>query len=223
MGGVGDEVGGVLEADREAHRPGADPGGGERRVVELAVRRRGGVADHGVMAAERCGDTGQAQPVAQRHPRRPATLRGDGDAGAVPPGIEQPRRDLVPGVVGQPRIVEPLDARMLRNGLCELSCRRALPRDPQRQRGQASVQQERLVRGEDRARLDADRAYLSDQVRPTDDDAAGRIAVAAEVFRRRVDDEVGAVLERTAHDRAGERRVDDELRADVVGDGCERG
>ena len=42
--------------------------------------------------------------------------------------------------------------------------------------------------------------------------------MAAEVLRRRLDDEVGAELERPAQDGRGERVVDDEQRAVAVGE-----
>ena len=42
------------------------------------------------------------------------------------------------------------------------------------------------------------------------DDAAEHVVVPVEVLRRRVDDDVRAVLERTEVDRTGEGGVDDE-------------
>ena len=51
-----------------------------------------------------------------------------------------------------------------------------------------------------------------------DDDAADRRAVAADELRRRVDDDVGAVLDRAAEVRRGERVVDDQRRAVLVRD-----
>ena len=51
-----------------------------------------------------------------------------------------------------------------------------------------------------------------------DDDAADRRAVPADELRAGVDDDVGALLERLAQDRRGERVVDDHRNAGVVGD-----
>ena len=51
-----------------------------------------------------------------------------------------------------------------------------------------------------------------------DDRAADRVRVAAEVLRRRVDGEVGAVLERALVDRRRERVVDGDQRAPAPGD-----
>ena len=48
--------------------------------------------------------------------------------------------------------------------------------------------------------------------------AALHVAVAAEVLRRRVQDDVGAELDRTLQRRRGERAVDDEPRAALVRD-----
>ena len=56
-----------------------------------------------------------------------------------------------------------------------------------------------------------------------DDDAAHRRAVAAQVLGHRVDDDVGAVLERPAQVRRGERVVDDERNAGAVRDVGQRG
>ena len=50
---VGHEVVEILEPDRAAEQAGRDPGGGERGVVELAVGRRGRMADDREDAPER--------------------------------------------------------------------------------------------------------------------------------------------------------------------------
>ena len=57
---------------------------------------------------------------------------------------------------------------------------------------------------------------LGERVVVGGDEAADHVAVAAEVLGRRVDDEVGAEVERLLQVRRRERVVDDEQRADGV-------
>ena len=56
-----------------------------------------------------------------------------------------------------------------------------------------------------------------DQIAPAADDAGEHVAVAGQVLRRRLDDEVGAELERPAEVRRGERVVDDVAGAVAMG------
>ena len=58
-------------------------------------------------------------------------------------------------------------------------------------------------------------------VRPTGDDAGDDVAVAGQELRRRLDDEVGAELERAAHVGRGEGVVDEVRRAVLVGEAGE--
>jgi hypothetical protein len=53
-----------------------------------------------------------------------------------------------------------------------------------------------------------------DQRARSDDRAAKQIAMAAKIFRRRVNDEVGAELQRILQNRRREGVVDDRKRAD---------
>ena len=62
------------------------------------------------------------------------------------------------------------------------------------------------------------RRCVQSNVAAVDDDAADRRAVAAEVLRRRVHDDVGAVLERPDQVRGRDRVVDDQRHACVVRD-----
>ncbi len=55
-----------------------------------------------------------------------------------------------------------------------------------------------------------------------DDDAAHRVAVAGEELGRRMDDDVGAPFERPAEIGRGQRVVDDERDAGLVGDRGDR-
>ena len=84
-------------------------------------------------------------------------------------------------------------------------------RHAQRQRLGAAQHQPRVERAEDRARGVLDEPQPLDVVVARgDDDAADAVAVAVQVLRRAVDDEVGAELERPLQVRARERVVDDE-------------
>jgi hypothetical protein len=151
------------------------------------------MADDGVHATEAGRDRAQPQPVAERHSCLPTAVRRDRHDGAVPaslrPDVEQLARQLVLRMAREAGVVDPLDLRVVGDGLGKRERRCAVPRDTQRQRGQASVQQERLVRREHAAEVDARLSHGSDQVDVTDDDAAGGVRVAAEILRRRVHDE----------------------------------
>jgi hypothetical protein len=176
-----------------------------------------------VGAGQRRGDLHQAQPVAQRHALGPAARRGDGDDAAVPAGVEELAGQRVVAVRRQPGVVDPHHARVLghRGGDGERAV--AVPLHPQRQGGQAALQQEGLVRGEHPAEVDPVGAHPRHQLRGADRDAAGAVAVAAEVLGGRLHHDVDAVLQRADDGRGGERRVDDQLRPGVVRDAARPG
>ena len=80
-----------------------------------------------------------------------------------------------------------------------------------RERLRAAQHQPRVERAQDRARGVLDEPQPLDVlVARRDDDAADAVAVAVEVLRRAVDDQVRAELDRPLHARAGERVVDDQ-------------
>ena len=84
------------------------------------------------------------------------------------------------------------------------------------------VPEAQVAVGGDRLGHDREVAVVPRELAGVDHHAAHRGAVAAEELGRRVDDDVGAVLERAAQVRAGERRVDHQRDAGVVGDLRER-
>ena len=95
-----------------------------------------------------------------------------------------------------------------------------------RSRSAGASQRERLDPAQDEAaveraghraeRLLEEEEPLRDRRRRRRDEAADDVGVAAEVLRRRVDDDVGAELERALEVRRRERVVDDEQRAGLV-------
>src|SRR5689334_7654338 len=115
---------------------------------------------------------------------------------ALAPGIEHA---LDPGLALEP-------ARDRQRGL-------VLARDPEREGLQAAEEEIRRVRVEHAAEDVARLADEADQRRVADRDAGEEVVVPAEVLRARVEDEVGAVLERAVVHRRRERRVDEQLRA----------
>ena len=90
---------------------------------------------------------------------------------------------------------------------------------PDRQRLGPAQHQERVERAQDRAlRVLHEPQPLDVLVTHGDDDAADAVAVAVEVFRRAVRDQVGAELDRPLDVRAGERVVDDQLGVMAMGE-----
>ena len=82
------------------------------------------------------------------------------------------------------------------------------------ERLRAAQHEPRIERAEDRAGGVLDELQPLDVVvAHRDDDAADAVAVAVQVLRRAVDDQVGAERDRPLHARARERVVDDEPRA----------
>ena len=93
---------------------------------------------------------------------------------------------------------------------------------PDREGRDAAQDEERVERCERRAGIDLDALDRGDPLLRADDDAGEHVAVAAQVLRRRLDDEVRPELERPADVRRGERVVDDDRRPVAVGDLGER-
>ena len=79
------------------------------------------------------------------------------------------------------------------------------------------------MRRERRPGVDLDAPDALDELVPAADDAGEDVAVAGQVLRRRLDDEVGAELDRPAEVRRGERVVDDVAGAVAMGQLGERG
>ena len=204
---VGHEVVEVLEPDRDAEQPRGDPGLGERRVVELAVRRRGRVDDHREDAAERGRQLRQRQGVDERAARVASARELEREHPAAGPQLAG--RDLVLGMAGEGRVVDAGHARLTLEPGGECRRRRRVAVHPDCERREAAQREERRHRRERGAGVDDDAPDPVDEVTPPDGDAGEDVAVAGDVFRRRLDDEVRAQLDRPAEIRRGERVVDD--------------
>ena len=88
-----------------------------------------------------------------------------------------------------------------------------VPFDAEMERAQAA-QDEEAVQGPGHAahRVLEEVEALGDRLVAGDRDSQDRVGVAAEIFRGRVEDDVGTELERVLEGRRGERVVDDEVR-----------
>ena len=116
------------------------------------------------------------------------------------------------------------DLRMRREELGERQPVGAVLHHPDRERLGPAQHQPRIERSQDRAgRVLHELQPLDVVVAHRDDDAAHAVAVAVQILRGAVDDEVGAELERALEVRARERVVDDEPDAVPVRDVGGRG
>ena len=88
-----------------------------------------------------------------------------------------------------------------------------MPVEADAERGKPTHHQECSERCERPAGVDLDPAHARDEVATAGDGPGKDVGVAADVLRRRFDDEVGAELSGPAHVRRGERVVDDVDRA----------
>ena len=121
-------------------------------------------------------------------------------------------------MVGEAGVEDALDGRVLRQEGRDRARVLAVALHPDRQRLQAA-EHEPAVEGPGHGpeRLLQELQPLGDGRVVHGDEAADHVRVAAEVLRRRVDDDVGAELERALEVRRGERVVDDYEGAGRVG------
>ncbi len=121
------------------------------------------------------------------------------------------------GMRGQAWVQHLLDARVAVEELGDRPAVLGVLLHPQRQRLDSAQHEPAVERpGNGPERLLQERQALGDGRIVGGDEAADDIGVPAEVFRRRVDDDVGAELERLLQVRARERVVHDEHRAGGV-------
>ena len=192
-------------------------GRGERRVGGRGVRHPGRVLDQALDAAERLGEQEELRP---RRERDRLLLGLDEERDHAAEVAHLPARDLVAGMAGQAGVEHALDRRRARRGTPAIARGvLAVLAHPERERLQPAqdepaVERARAPRRATSAGSGAARRAPASFVR---DDAADHVGVAAEVLRRRVDDEVGAERERLLEVRRGEGVVDDEQRAGGVG------
>ena len=125
--------------------------------------------------------------------------------------------DFVPRMVRQAGVEDTLDAGVPVEELGDASGVLAVLAHPYGERLDPAQHEP----GVERPRHGAERLLqevepLGERVVVRGDEAADRVAVPAEILRRRVDDRVGAELERLLQVRRGKGVVDDEQRADGV-------
>ena len=126
-------------------------------------------------------------------------------------------RDCMAGMRVEPRPEHTLDRVVAVEELRDAPRVLAMRAHPYRKRLQPAQHEPRVERaGHGAERLLQEVEALGERVVVRRDEAADDVAVAAEVLRRRVDDDVGAEVERLLQVRRRERVVDDEQRADGV-------
>jgi hypothetical protein len=147
----------------------------------------------GVAEADGAGD--QLQRVHEAAARFDAALEFEGDHAAGQ--LHLPAREFALRERGQPRVVADLDLVVAGQAFGDGLGVAAVALHAQRQRLQAAQDEEGVLRGEHGAGhvLDAVEAHLVQRFLRADDGAGDEVAVAAEVFRRRMHDVVGAEFE----------------------------
>ena len=162
----------------------------------------GRVCDQSERGADRIGALGAAADLERHHRPETAHLL---------------RRELMAGVVGEAGIADAGDPGVLGQPPGELGSVRLRALDPQGQRAHAAQGEEDLERARDRAGQGAavDQLAMARLV-GGDDDAQQRVRVAADVLGCRVDDEVGAELERVLQQRGRQGGVDGDCGPAVV-------
>ena len=208
----------VLEADREPHRARVDarrrpaPASSSCRcVVDATWLTIVCVPPSDVASWASRSLSANAMPAS----RPPYGVDGHDrpEPHALRPGVEHAPGQLVPGVLGQPRVVErtrrpgawPARRRTPRRSRTARRTRSGSVSRPRRSRNASSGASEPPVS------IRTLRMLLISSSAPGDH-AAGDVGVAADVLGGRVQDQVGAVLERPADHRRRQRRVDDEQR-----------
>ena len=209
---VGDQVVGRLDPDREAHEVARR---GERRVGGRRVRHPRGVLDQALDAAEALGEC--------PHLRAPDEVDGlllglDEERDHAAEVAHLPGGELVARVAREAGVEDALDPRVrleeLDHGMRVL----AVALHPHGEGLHPAQHEPRVERPRDRAeRLLQEAEALRDRRVVRAREAADDVRVAAEVLRRRVEDDVGAERERLLEIRRGEGVVDDEDRAGRVG------
>ncbi len=199
---VGDQIVGMLDADREA-----DQLRRGHRALTLAGRA---VLDQAFDASERRGTHEQLRPRNDR----PRLVPASADAKREHPteGAHLPRGDRMPGVAFEPRIVHDRDLGMPLQRACDGQCVLRMALHAQRERPEAPQYEPRGERAGDGAQ-DVARMLgpvehsvaAGEHQRP-----AHHVAVAAEVLRGGLECDVGAQLERTLERRGREGVVDND-------------
>ncbi len=205
----------MLDADREPQQR-------RRRAVRGVDRVAGPALDQRLDAAEAGRVTDQPHRLA--HPLgvvgRPGDLEGDHRTVAM----VQPRRQFVPRVRSQPREAHPRHRRVRAQAGRQVQRVGLGPLQPDGQRAQPTQREVGLQRPRHGAgEVAAQREAGAQRRGAGDQHAHQQVGMPGEVLRRRVHDDVGAVLERAHHQRRRERRVDAGDRAHVVRRGDEGG
>ncbi|CCC96685.1 protein of unknown function [Azospirillum baldaniorum] len=219
---VFDDVLGVLQPDGQAEQVRTDV---RRRLLldrQLGVGGGVGVGDQALGVAQVVGDHHHPQVVQGAEGLFLAALQEDRQHGAAAGHLAAD--EVVLRVAGQTRIEHPLHLRVAFQELRHRQGRRALRRHTQLQRLQPLQQQPGVEGRNGRAGV----AQVGvDHVRPVllvvgQDDAAQTAALAIDVLGRRIDDDVGAHLERALQHRRGEGVVDHHLGPGLVGESADR-
>ena len=212
---VGDQVVDILDADRQPHEVGRHL---ERRAGDAGVRHPARVLDQRLDPAEGLGEGEQLGPLADPSAASsPPASRND----TIPPKPDICRAATSwPGCVGQPRVEHRDDRRggRARNSATAAALAQCRSMRTARVRIPRSASQRRTGRRPRPSRSGGRPAARRARRRAVDQRAADDVGVAAEVLRGRVHHDVGAEGQRLLQVGRGERVVDDQQRAGLVGD-----
>ena len=190
----------------------------ERRAGDGRVGHLAGVLDEALDRAERLGEREQLGGGGDPLGGVGAAAHREADHAAEVAHLLGRRG--VAGVVGELRVEDPLDGRVADEQVDDGAGVRAVAVHPHGERLDAAQHEVAVERRGHRAgRVLGEAQALGERVVVDGDEAADDVAVAAEVLRGRVHDDVGAERQRLLQVRRGERVVDDDERAVLVGDG----
>ena len=208
---VGEQVVGRLDPDGEAHQV---AGRRERARRCGCVRHPGRVLDQALDTAERFREL-EDRRAGDEVDRLRLGLQQERDHAAEVAHLGA--RDVVARMVRQAGVEHALDGRVPVEELGDLPGVLGVLAHAHRERLDPAQDEPRVEGAGDGAeRLLQEVEAFRQRVVVRRDEPADRVAVAAEVLRRRVDDDVGAELERLLQVGRRERVVDDEQRADSV-------
>src|SRR6266545_4602462 len=203
-----DQVVGIFTAYGDADQARRDARSRELLLRELPMARRGRVGDDGIDPAEAGGTGAELEVVHEGLAGCSAPLGLECEHAAE--AVELPFRELVLRIALQTCIEDGLDGGLLFEEVRQREGVLARALETKRERLQASAEEVGGKRIEDRAGVDQVSASSRDRFRPTGNDAGRHVVMSVQVLRRRLADEVGAVLQGSAEDRRGEGVVDNE-------------
>ena len=205
MAKVGDEVGGILQADGDADGAGLDAGALEfvaRHIVMRSIDRQDDERFH---AAKARGQSKKLHAVAESPRGGEAAFQIEGEHATKIAHLAA--RQFVIGMRRESRIMNARDLWMAFQKFRHRHRSFALALDAHAQRFHSANQQVRASRVHAAAKVNNVVAHAMDPRVRTGDGSGDQIRMSAEIFRRAVNDHVEAKRKRLLQHRAGERVV----------------